>query len=160
VRTLGALAIASLLVGCSGSSHPPVLGDIRGPGLTGESVDAATIHSRVVVVNFFGSWCGPCREEADDLASAARAFRTRGVTFLGVAERENSRLNASVFLHEHHVPYAAIYDDSGLVLARAGLGIGIPTTLIFKRGRLVRRIDGAVLYTDLVAALRTAVRGR
>ena len=66
---------------------------------------------KVVVVNFWGSWCGPCRAESDELNTAAAALAGQGVQFLGVNVKDTREAGAD-FLNSKQVGYPSIYDPS------------------------------------------------
>jgi thiol-disulfide isomerase/thioredoxin len=81
-----------------------------------------------VVVNIWASWCGPCREEAPDLASASRTYGSR-VQFLGV-DILDSRSSARFFMAEFGWTYPSVFDPSAAV--RNGLGfVGQPDTVFY-----------------------------
>ena len=88
----------------------------------------AELHGKPVVVNFWGSWCGPCREEAPHLAVASRDYQGR-VQFLGV-DVTDFRPPARAFIRQFGWPYPSVFDPSGSVRASVGL-IGAPHTMIF-----------------------------
>jgi thiol-disulfide isomerase/thioredoxin len=84
-----------------------------------------------VVVNFWGSWCSPCREEAPDLAAAHERFGDR-VQFLGV-DLLDARESARAFMREFGWTYPSIFDPAGEI--RDGLGLlGQPVTLVYDAG--------------------------
>jgi thiol-disulfide isomerase/thioredoxin len=81
-----------------------------------------------VVVNFWGSWCPPCRGEAPEFAKVSREFEGR-VQFLGVDILDNRRA-ARDFILEFDWPYPSIFDPEGEI--RDGLGyVGQPITLVY-----------------------------
>jgi thiol-disulfide isomerase/thioredoxin len=111
------------------------------------------LNGTPVVVNLWGSWCAPCREEAPKLAAAARQFGHR-VQFLGV-DLQDDRTNARLFVRDAGWPYPSVFDPDGAI--RSGLGQqGQPHTLVFdRRGHLVAVFNGPIERAgSLAAALR------
>jgi thiol-disulfide isomerase/thioredoxin len=134
------------------SGSGPVSPDVRGTTLTGQKLTLASYRGNVVVLNFWGSWCGPCRQEAPALAALARHFRSRGVRFLGVDLRD-SPASADAFERTFGVSYPS-FNDPGDKIALAFQSTvppaGIPTTLVIGRtGRVAARIIGQVTYSAL-----------
>lgn len=104
-----------------------------------------------VVVNLWGSWCAPCRQEAPDLAAAHERFGDR-VQFLGV-DLLDARESARAFMREFGWTYPSVFDPSGDI--RDGLGLlGQPATLVYDAdGALVERWVGPVPPGELEARL-------
>jgi cytochrome c biogenesis protein CcmG/thiol:disulfide interchange protein DsbE len=113
------------------------------------------LQGRPVVVNFWGSWCPPCRVEAPELAEAARAYRGR-VQFIGVDILDN-RQAARDFILAADWQYPSIFDPKAEI--RDGLGyVGQPITLIYDRdGRLAFEWNGVVTLDLLRRELRKLV---
>ncbi|MGH2378791.1 MAG: TlpA family protein disulfide reductase [Candidatus Limnocylindria bacterium] len=118
---------------------PAVEGALLGGGTF--SPDALG-DARLVVVNFWASWCGPCRREQPDLASVAERYRSRGVVMLGVNLRDAGE-DALAFAREFGVSYPSVVDSSGALAGRFGV-VGVPTTFIVRGDRIVHRFEGAV----------------
>ncbi len=119
--------------------------------------DGGTFHlseqrGRVVVINFWASWCPPCREEARLLEAAWRAYRDRGVTLVGVDVWDTER-DALAFLREFGVTYPNGLDPNGQILIEYGV-TGIPETYFVGRdGRLARRWIGPITDRQLAGLI-------
>ncbi len=94
----------------------------------GATVDLRGLRGRVVVVNFWASWCLPCAEEAADLEALWRDYRDRGVTVLGVAYTD-TRPAALAYLARHGVTYPNGMDRGGAAARRYGVR-GVPETVV------------------------------
>lgn len=130
----------------------PVSPDVKGTTLTGQKLALAGYRGDVVVLNFWGSWCGPCRQEAPALAALARHFRPRGVRFLGVDIRDSPPA-ANAFRRAFKISYPSLNDpgdEIALAFQSTVPPAGIPTTLVIGRtGRVAARIVGQVTYSAL-----------
>ncbi len=115
----------------------------------------ASLRGRPVVLNFWASWCVPCKGEAKMLEQAAQQYRDRGVVFLGV-DYHDVTSDARTFISHHGVTYTTVQDGSGMVGDRYGL-TGVPETFfIDRRGRLVGvHIVGTI--TNQVAAFHRGI---
>ena len=134
------------------------------PALSGETLDGgrydlADHRGKVVVVNFWGSWCPPCRAEADDLAKVYEQYKGQGVGFVGINVRDD-RDAAKAFEAGRH-EYPSIFDPaSRLALDFTGLpAIGTPpvTVVIDRSGRVAAMIRGAVLADSLAGVVGAVV---
>ncbi len=114
------------------------LPDLARPGRT---ISLTDLRGRPVVLNFWASWCEPCREEAPELAEAARAFEGR-VSFLGVNILDG-RDEALEFVRRYAIPYPSGRDGSARV-SRLYMVTGVPETVFLDaEGRLVGIYIGA-----------------
>jgi thiol-disulfide isomerase/thioredoxin len=137
-------------------------GPVEGRSLDGKHLSLAADRGKVVVVNVWGSWCPPCRAEADDLVAAAHALRAKGVVFLGINSRDPSAAQARAFVRTYDVPYPSIYDPSGknLLAFRGTLGpTSIPSTVVIDpQGRVAASILGEVTSKQTLIDLAEAAR--
>ena len=100
-----------------------------------------------VVVNFWGSWCPPCREETPDLVAAHERWGDR-VQFIGV-DLSDDRGGATAFIDEFGVPYPSVFDPTNAIAVSYGL-FSPPATLFFDAsGALVQTIPGQISAHDL-----------
>ena len=138
----------------SGGSRPAPsfqLADLRhGDG----SITLRQFAGRPLVVNFWASWCTPCRTETPVLEAAARHARGE-VTFLGINVND-ARSDAAAFVAKFNVTYPIAYDPSGSTTGPYGL-FGLPTTVFVNRsGTIVGTHAGAFDARTLAAALAQA----
>ncbi|MCM0674890.1 TlpA family protein disulfide reductase [Micromonospora phytophila] len=127
------------------SAAPKIAGEL----LTGGNYDVARDRGQVVVLNFWGSWCNPCRAEADDLENTYQATRGSGVTFVGI-NIQDQRDKAKAF-EEGRVTYPSLFDPpSRLALALDIPPNTIPATVVLDRqGRIAAVIRAAVKQEGL-----------
>jgi cytochrome c biogenesis protein CcmG/thiol:disulfide interchange protein DsbE len=122
--------------------------------------DASALRDKVVVVNFFASWCLPCREEQPDLSAAANAFANRDVVIVEIAYQDEAD-TALTFLDEFGRSEAAIYlaDPGGRAAIAYGV-FGIPETFfVAKDGTVVGKAIGATDALTLGTTIDAVLRG-
>jgi len=100
------------------------------------TLDLASLRGRPVVLNFWASWCVPCKGEAPMLESAWRQYRKQGLVFLGVDYHDVTG-DARTFLAHHGVTYPTVQDGSGKIADSYGVSAVPETYFINRKGRLV-----------------------
>ncbi len=116
------------------------------------AVSLRDFRGKVIVLNFWASWCGPCRQEAPGLRTVSDEYRDRGVRFIGIDERDN-RDDALAFLSEFSIAYPNAFDPSGMIAESYGL-LGLPATIVVDTsGVVVNRFIGYLGEDTLREAL-------
>ena len=109
-----------------------------------------------VVLNFWASWCIPCKEEAPELAAAARRYRGR-VVFLGI-DIQDFTTDARKFMDDVDAPYVSVRDGTSKTHSAYGI-TGVPETYYLDRnGRAAFHSIGAVSTDDLEVGIRAALK--
>ncbi|WP_312034294.1 TlpA disulfide reductase family protein [Actinoplanes sp. TBRC 11911] len=164
--TAAAVVMTGVLAGCGGTNwadkctttagvvecsadQRTKIDDVSGQLLDGANYSTAQDRGKVLVVNFWGSWCPPCRAEADDLEKTYQATKAQGVTFLGVNLRDDR--DSAIQFERGRVTYPSIYDFDGKVSLQFDVTqTSTPATLIIDReGRIAMAIRQATTFTQL-----------
>ena len=124
---------------------------------SGQSLQSSTLSGKVVFVNFWASWCVPCKEEAPDLARTWQDYSPRGVQFVGVNMKDDPHDAALSFLQEVKFPYASGQDVDGAMALDFKVS-GLPNSFVLdKRGSIMHRFVGKVTRERLGQLLDQAL---
>ena len=111
--------------------------------LKGNYQSLDSFSGQVVVLNFWATWCVPCRVEMPSFEKLYRRYRSEGVTVLAVTLDKKSEKNIKSFVKEYELSFPVLLDEEGKV-ERLYPSMTIPFTYVIDRkGRIVARVDGA-----------------
>jgi len=155
VRWLGLILLVGLLVaalaGCPGrapaktNSAAP---DFRATALDGKTVSLAGFKGKVLVVNYFATWCPPCKAEIPDFVAAYRELKDQGLEILGVNPDEDPS-DVRAFVQEQGINYPVIAGDREMA-GKFGTVRTIPVTIVIDRnGNVVGKANGMLTRAKL-----------
>ena len=124
----------------------------------GTTLDSRSLKGKAIFLNFWASWCPPCRAEARDLEAAWRKVNEENVVYIGVALQDTDE-NARAFLKEFHITYPNGRDESGKISVDYGVW-GIPESFfIDSQGRITYKHTGGIRAALVESKLAEALRG-
>jgi thiol-disulfide isomerase/thioredoxin len=136
--------------------YRPLVPGFSGTTLTGAPVSSSSYRGKVLVLNFWGSWCSPCQAEGPTLAALSVKYSSGDVAFLGV-DLEDTNVNAEAFDQQYGIKYPSISDPGGAVAQAIGSAVLVndpPTTLVIDQtGHLAGVIRGTADYSVLNSML-------
>jgi thiol-disulfide isomerase/thioredoxin len=122
--------------------------------LDGKSLKLSDYADKVVVLNMWATWCGPCRMEMPELIKMSNEYKSRGLVVLGLTtsynEQQGGQQGVKDYVKEHNVPYQIIWDDGTLAIplvqAVQGRSV-IPQSFVISRdGKIVKHFSGFNAY--------------
>ncbi len=129
----------------------------RMPKLGGGTISMASYRGTPIVVNFFASWCPPCNMEAPLLGKAERAWRAKGVTFVGIDVMDQDAYGRA-FLQQYGLEYAAGTDADGAVSRAWGVN-GYPETFFIGRDGRIRSVYPSAIDAKTLDARIAQIAG-
>jgi cytochrome c biogenesis protein CcmG/thiol:disulfide interchange protein DsbE len=154
---VGALLVAAVLALAAPALAIPRPGDVAPPfTLTtadGKTISSATLRGKPVYLNFFASWCGPCRVETPSIVALSKKYAARGLHVVGVDVGENAG-KAQGFAHDFGVPYALAIDPDSSTRPTYGGGLYFPLHVFIDAKGIVRLYHpGEMSASDIEAAI-------
>jgi peroxiredoxin len=151
-RFVAATPSGEVIPAAERASAPKFSGTLLGGG----TFSSEELSGDVAVLNFWGSWCPPCRVETPQFQQVYTEVQARGVQFLGLNVKETDEQFATAFVKEKGITFPSLYDPRGeIALAfRDYPANAIPSTIVLDRdGRVAAVYTGAVAEDDLRSVL-------
>ena len=177
VRRVGAVVVAgcAVLAGCSSPApisdaspgdpltrtfeegKRPAVADLTGTSLDGDAIRLSDYRGKVVLINAWASWCGPCRAEAPELKKVQAEWGGRGLRVLGL-DNDGDRAAGLAFQKDHHLAYPSLHDPAGEQALRLPRGLvntqALPYTIVIDpTGKVAATRMGAVTRAQLAKVL-------
>jgi cytochrome c biogenesis protein CcmG/thiol:disulfide interchange protein DsbE len=159
--TLVAGLLALLVWSVVHQEHAPGVG-ATAPGFTLRRLDGrgtvslASYRGKPVVLNFWASWCEPCKSEAAVLQREWTSYRGRGVAFLGV-DYHDLNADARRFVSAHALTFPMLQDGSGSVTSRYGISQVPETYVLDRQGKVVAHLRGPITDPGFADQFRAAI---
>jgi cytochrome c biogenesis protein CcmG/thiol:disulfide interchange protein DsbE len=119
----------------------------------GKTVSAATLRGKPVYLNFFATWCGPCRVETPSIVALSKKYAARGLHVVGIDVGENMG-KAQGFVHDFNVPYVLAIDPDSTTRASYGGGLYFPLHVFIDAKGIVRLYHpGEMSASEIEAAI-------
>ncbi|HTY59751.1 MAG TPA: TlpA disulfide reductase family protein [Bacteroidota bacterium] len=156
LQCVGAVVLMAL------SLSGPIMGQEKPPApnfnlknATGQSVELAKLHGKVVVVNFWATWCGPCRAEIPGMLDVYEKYKSKGLEIVGISVDRDGWPVINPFVKKLNIKYPVVLGNGEVTDAYGGID-AIPTSFFVDReGRVLLRHVGYMSREDFEKAVRS-----
>jgi cytochrome c biogenesis protein CcmG/thiol:disulfide interchange protein DsbE len=157
-RFVGAVLVCLLLGGCATSETPDasqknenLFPHFKLTSTDGSEFDSTQLEGKVVIMNFWATWCAPCRLETPWLVEYKNQYRERGFEIVGIALDPENKDEIAAFAKEFNINYPLVYSD-GKIENESGGVLGVPTSyLIDRKGETIKKHSGIITNKEAFA---------
>ena len=135
--------------GLSRAVQRPLAPEFTLPQLNGQQVSLSSYRGRIVLLDFWATWCVPCREETPHFVELQQKYGERGLQVIGVS-MDDSPAPVRPFVEQFHVNYPIVMGSDDISTKFGGL-LGMPTSYLINRdGKIVKRYIGSLNEAQIV----------
>lgn len=132
-------------------------GTFSGSLIDGGTIGTRDVRGKVTLVNFWASWCGPCKVESPQLDLLYRRMKSKGVQVIGI-DTKDAKSSAQAFVRSYDISYPIVFDENGEIQIRLGAQTvrGLPFSILLdKSGAVAAVYLGELTIKDLEAPIDT-----
>jgi len=124
----------------------------------GTSYELTKYKGKIVIVNFWATWCGPCRKEIPDFIEAYKKYKSKGVEIIGISVDQDGWTKVTPFVKKSSINCPIVLSDQQVVENYGGIN-AIPTTFIIDRlGNIVDQHTGTMTLKELESKLKPLLK--